>query len=206
VQQIFVAALLHDIGLIGLPDALLAKPFARCAADEAALFHRHPELGEHALMPMEEMQPVAALIRAHHERFDGHGFPAGQSGMSIPLGARILAVTDTFDELQNGHLIESPLTPQEARSMIRHGRGTQFDPEVVDVFLHITEPVRRPLHPEVLLNSQMLEPAMVLARDLVSPSGALMLSAGHVLTAALIQRIREFDQRTGGKLVIHVRP
>jgi response regulator RpfG family c-di-GMP phosphodiesterase len=206
VQQIFVAALLHDIGLIGLPDALLAKPVARCSGEEAAQFQRHAELGEHALMPLEEMQPVAALIRAHHERFDGQGFPDGRSGLSIPLGARILAVVDTFDELQKGYLIESPMTLQEARTLIRHGRGMQFDPEVVDVFMRLTEPERPRLNTDVPLGSQLLEPAMVLARDLVSPTGVLMLTAGHVLTASLIQRICEFDRRMGGKLVIHVKP
>lgn len=206
VQQIFVASLLHDIGLIGLPDALLAKPAAKCSDKESMQYQRHTELGEQALMPMEEMQQVAALIRSHHERFDGKGFPVGKSGQSIPLGARILAVVDAFDELQNGHLVESPLTLQEARALIRHGRGTQFDPEVVDVFLHITEPERRQSNPELILGSQLLEPTMVLARDLVSPTGVLMLAVGQVLTAPLIQRIREFDQRTGGKLIVHVKP
>lgn len=206
VQQVFVAGLLHDIGLIGLPDALLVKPVAKYSAEEAAQFQRHAELGEQALMPLEEMQPVAALIRAHHERFDGQGFPDARSRPSIALGARILAVVDAFDELQNGHLVELPMTAQDARTVIRHGRGTQFDPEVVDVFLHITEPERPRPNPEVQLGAQLLEPAMVLARDLVSPTGVLMLAAGHVLSASLIQRIREFDQRVGGKLVVHVKP
>jgi hypothetical protein len=122
------------------------------------------------------------------------------------MGARILAVVDVFDELQNGHVVESPMTLQDARTLIRHGRGMQFDPEVVDVFLHLTEPERPRSNPEVALSSQLLEPAMVLARDLVSHTGVLMLNAGHVLTASLIQRICDFDQRTGGKLVIHVKP
>jgi response regulator RpfG family c-di-GMP phosphodiesterase len=205
-QQIFVAALLHDIGLIGLGDAVLAKSVARCDADETTQFQRHAELGEHALMPLEEMQPVAALIRAHHERFDGQGYPDRRAGDSIPLGARILAVVDVFDELQNAHLVDAPMSAQEARTVIRHGRRTQFDPEVVDVFLHITEPQRPKATAEVLLTAALLEPSMVLARDLVSPTGVLMLAAGHVLTASLIQKVQEFDQRVGGKLAIHVRP
>ncbi len=205
-QQIFVAALLHDIGLIGLRDSILTKPVAHCDAEEAVQFQRHAELGEQALMPLEDMQPVAALIRAHHERFDGQGYPDRRAGDAILPGARILAVVDVFDELQNAHLVETPMSVQEARTVIRHGRGTQFDPEVVDVFLHITEPQRPKPVPEVQLASALLEPAMVLARDLVSPSGVLMLAAGHVLTASLIQKVQEFDQRVGGKLVIHVRP
>lgn len=206
VQQVFVAALLHDIGLIGLPDALLAKPVALYDAQETAQFVRHAELGEQALMPLEDMQPVAGLIRAHHERFDGQGFPDGRSGAAVPLGARILAVVDVFDELQHGHLVDAKMSVQDARTVIRHGRGHQFDPEVVDVFLHITEPERAHHRPEVALGSAQIEPDMVLARDLISPTGALMLSAGHVLSAALIQRIRDFDAKLGGKLLIHVKP
>jgi response regulator RpfG family c-di-GMP phosphodiesterase len=205
-QQIFVAALLHDIGLIGLGDTILTKSVARCDAEEMAQFQRHAELGEQALMPLEEMQPVATLIRAHHERFDGRGFPDRRAGAAIPLGARILAVVDVFDELQNAHLVDTAMSMQEARTFIRHGRCTQFDPEVVDVFLHITEPQRSKSAAEVLLTSARLESSMVLARDLVSPSGVLMLAAGHVLTASLIRKVQEFDQRLGGKLAIYVRP
>lgn len=205
-QRIFVAALLHDIGLIGVPDAILGKSVARCAPDEAAQLQRHAEIGEQALMPLEEMQPVAALIRAHHERFDGQGFPDKRAGREIPIGARILSVADAFDELQNGHLVGAAMSAQDARTVIRHGRGQQFDPEVVDVFLHITEPQRPKLALEVQINAAQLEPDMVLARDLVSPTGVLMLAAGHVLTAALIRRVQEFAQRAGGKLVIHVKP
>ncbi|MGC4395848.1 HD domain-containing phosphohydrolase [Hydrogenophaga sp. T2] len=206
VQQVFVAALLHDIGLIGLPDPLLGKPVARYNADEFAQYQRHAEHGEHALMPLLDMPPVAALIRAHHERFDGKGFPDGNAGAAIPMGARILAVVDAFDELQHGHLVESAMSPQEARTMIRHGRGHQFDPEVVDVFLHITEPEFGRSRAEVCLKSGQLEPGMVLARDLLSPTGALMLSAGHVLGAALIERIQAFDLKVDGQLLIHVKP
>jgi len=206
-QQIFVAGLLHDIGLIGVPDTLLAKTAARYTPPEIALFHRHAAIGEQALMPLEEMQPVAAVIRAHHERFDGQGFPDKRAGNDIPMGARILAIVDTFDDLQNGHLVETPLTTQEARTMLRHSRGTQFDPEVLDVFLHITEPERpKPPTAAIQMTTDQLEPDMVLAKDLVSTTGVLMLTAGQSVNALLIRRIREFELREGGKLVLHIRP
>ncbi len=205
-HQLFVAALLHDIGHIGLPDAMLVKSVAKYDAGETAQFQRHAELGEQSLMPLDDMQAVAALIRAHHERFDGQGYPDRRAGTAIPLGARILAVADCFDELQNGHLVDAPMTMQEARTVIRHGRGSQFDPEIVDVFLHITEPQRPKTIADVPLQAALLEPAMVLARDLVTPTGVLMLAAGHVLSASLIKRIQDFDQRLGGKLIIHVKP
>jgi hypothetical protein len=160
------------------------------------------------------MQPIVPIIRAHHERFDGQGFPDRLAGAAIPLGARILAVADSFDDLQNNHLADVSLTPQEARTLLRHGRGTQFDPEVLDVFLHITEPERPaaqargrgPGQPSVVVGSQALEPDMVLARDLVSNQGILMLTIGHRMTPMLIRRIRDFEQREGGTLEIHIRP
>jgi response regulator RpfG family c-di-GMP phosphodiesterase len=206
VQQVFVAGLLHDIGFIGVPDTLLAKSVARFSAEELTQYLSHTTIGEHALMPLEEMQPVAALIRAHHERFDGQGFPDHLAGASIPLGARIVCVADVFDDLQNGHLAESCMTLQETRTLMRHGRGNKFDPEVLDVFLQITEPERPKQVTSVSLLSAAIEPDMVLARDLVSSTGVLMLTAGHRLSTSLIHRIREFERKEGSKLEFHVKP
>lgn len=206
VQTIFVAALLHDIGLIGGSDTLLGKPFARYDPAEQAAYQRHPVVGEQALIALDDMQGVAAIIRAHHERFDGNGFPDRLCGGAIPLGARIIAVADMFDDMQNGHLTEATLTPAETRTLMRHGRGSQFDPEVLDVFLHISEPQRAKATAEVLIGSAALEAEMVLARDLVSTTGVVMLTAGHVLAPALIARIRQFEIREGGKLQIYIRP
>lgn len=195
-QHLLVASLLHDIGLIALPDTVLRKPVARFGDEEMQLYRQHPAAGEQALMALESLQPAAALIRAHHERFDGQGFPDGRRGNAIPLLARILAVADTFDDLQQGVLVEVHASVAEARALVQRARGLQFDPEVVDVFLHITEPERssKPVRP-LLLGTAQLQPRMVLAADLLSPRGQLMLTAGQVLTERLIQRIREFEVR-----------
>jgi len=206
VLQIFVAGLLHDIGLIGAADKLLTRPVPRYTPEELALYRGHPVNAEQSLMALDDMQPVVALIRAHHERFDGQGFPDRLAGAAIPLGARILAIADTFDDLQNGHLCDPPATLAEARTLMRHARGTQFDPEALDVFLHITEPEKPKAPSSLLLPSAALEPDMVLAQDLVSSRGILMLTAGHRLTPSLIRRICEFELREGGKLDIHIRP
>jgi response regulator RpfG family c-di-GMP phosphodiesterase len=205
VLQIFVAGLLHDIGLIGLPDRVVARPVQRMEAEDAVLYRGHPVSAEQSLMALDDMQPLLPLIRAHHERHDGQGYPDKLAGTAIPVGARILAVADAFDDLQQGALIESRMTAAEARTLMREGRGSQFDPEVLDVFLHITEPEppRRPT--DLKLTSAALEADMVLSRDLVAPTGLLMLSAGHRLTPSLIRRICEFEQRTGA-LDIYIHP
>ena len=205
--QVFVAGLVHDVGLLGAGDRLLQRPVPRYTPEEAALYRLHPAAGEQSLMALDDLQPVLPLVRGHHERWDGGGFPDQLAGAAIPLGARILAVATAFDELQNGHLVAPPATREEARTLMRRGRGTQFDPEVLDVFLHITEPQRKPAAPpSLVLHTDAAEGGMVLARDLLSGKGMLMLTAGHVLTPSLIRRIREFEEREGSRLELHIQP
>jgi len=211
-QQIFVAGLLHDIGLIGLPDTLLDKPLARLSPEELTPYRQHAGIGADTLLPLDDMADVALLIRSHHERFDGQGFPDGLAGPLIPLGARILAVADVFDDLQQGTLAGVQMSAQQACSLMRASRGTQFDPEVLDVFLQGMQPpaaaraAEAAAPPGVPMKSAQVEAGMVLARDLVSSSGVLMLAAGHVLTTSLIDRIRAFERREGGSIVFHIRP
>ena len=207
VLRVFVAGLLHDVGLIGTLDKLLAKPLGRYTPEELDLFRSHPAVGEHSLMALDDMQPVLPLIRGHHERFDGDGFPDRLAGTAIPLGARILAVADAFDDLQSGQLADAKLTAAEARMLMRQGRGSQFCPEVLDIFLHITEPEKpKPVAQALHVPTSALVPDMVLAADLVSTRGVLMLTAGHRLTPSLIRRVREFELREGGHLQIHIKP
>jgi response regulator RpfG family c-di-GMP phosphodiesterase len=205
--DVFVAGLLHDIGLIGTLDRLLAKPTARYTAEEMALFREHATAGEHSLLALDDMQAVLPMIRGHHERWDGQGFPDHLAGGAIPLGACILAVADTYDDLQQGQIVDSQLSAAEARTLMRQARGTQFNPEVLDVFLQMTEPqAPRPPPPMLRVPSVALEAGMVLAADLVSSRGVLMLTKGHRLTSSLIARMREFEAREGGALQISVVP
>ena len=204
--HVFVAALLHDLGLVGAGDRVLTLPLPRLSAEEQQRYRDHAAAGEQSLMGLEDLQPVLPLIRHHHERWDGQGFPDHLAGDAAPLGARILAVCDTFDELQNGHLVQPPLTREEARLMLQRGRGTQFDPAVLDAFIALTEPQAVAPSAVRALRVGQLEGGMVLARDLFSGGGMLMLTAGHVLTPALIRRIGEFEQREKSRLVVHVQP
>lgn len=204
-QVVFVAALLHDIGLIGLSDEILAKPVPKLTAEEQLLYRKHPVLGEQSLLALDDMQPVAALIRSHHERFDGGGFPDGRSGQDIPLGARILTVVDAYDDLMSGNIGVKGLKASDVRTLMMHGRGSQFDPEVLDVFLHITQAaVPKPV-PPLILGTDQLQPGMVLAGDLVSREGAVLLATDHVLTADTIHRIRLYEQREGIRIELRVR-
>ena len=204
VQEVFVSGLLHDIGHVGLSDGLLAATVSGMTTEDKALYVRHCLLGEQALLALEDMQAVVSNVRSHHERHDGRGFPEGLSGDAIPLGARILAVADTFDDLQSGHLTPARLTAAEARLLVGRGRGTQFEASVVDAFTEVTRAPAAPA-PFVELSPQCLKPGMALARDLCSSDGMVLLTAGHVLSADLIQRVVAHTERHNLATLIAVR-
>ena len=207
VQDVMFAALLHDIGKIGLPDRLLHKSFASLTTEERAEVIKHPITGQAALMGLENMKEAAMLVRSHHERFDGLGYPDGLSGMSISRGARILAVVNDYDSLQLGTLLSKPLTPQEACEFLLEGRGKRYDPKVVDVFLEIAGGAEKgeAVVPDVKVPTSALKAGMVLTRDLVTAGGLLLLSKGHLLDDVLIEQISGFEHSEGRPLQIFVR-
>ena len=205
VQDVFVAGLLHDVGFMALPDAILSKPVGKLTAADLASYQRHPTLGAQSFMALDDHQAVADLIRTHHERFDGTGYPGQLQGEQIPLGSRILGVVDTYDDLTHGHLTGVALTEAEARTLLQHGRGTQFDPEVIDVFLHITQAEKPKVARLEPVTPEHLQPGMALGKDLLSKEGVLLLSAGHVLSADMISRIRKYEKTEGLNLTLDVR-
>jgi len=204
-QDVFLAGLLHDIGKIGLPDALLAKPVPSFTSDELGLYRKHPAKGEQVLMALAELQGAARILRSHHERFDGQGFPEGLSGLAIPIGARILAVANDFDGLQIGTLSKLRLNVDDAKKLIAEGRGKRYDPAVIDAFLLATGGVKPENNGEEQVSAENLQPGMVLARDIVTRDGVLLLAADYVLDAHLIRQIQKYAASEGGHPPIFVR-
>ena len=201
-----IAALLHDIGHIGLGDAVLARPVHRLASDELQRYRLHPVLGEQALLASDDMQGVAPLIRSHHERWDGQGFPDGLRGAAIPLGARILAVADAYEDLRRGHIDGQTLSPADARRAVIAGRGSRFDPAVIEAFASLFSAApSRPSVPSLRLRTAELRTGQTLTEDFKSPEGVLLLSAGQRLNDDLIDRIQAFERRHGLALTLGVR-
>lgn len=192
-RELTIAALLHDIGHIGLSDTVLARPVNRLDREELRRYRLHPVLGEQALLASDDMQGVAPLIRAHHERWDGQGFPDGLRGAAIPLGARILAVADTFEDLRSGRIDGRGLSPLDARRSVLAGRDSHFDPTVVDAFASLFSAPPKPTVATRSLRTADLRAGQILAQDFLSPEGVLLLSAGHQLNDDLIGRIRYFE-------------
>jgi putative nucleotidyltransferase with HDIG domain len=129
-------ALFHDIGKIGIPDAVLLKE-APLDPGEWRVMKSHADLGAALVGKVRSLGAVRDLVRSHHERFDGTGYPRGLRGEEIPLGARLFAVADTFDAITTTRPYRPAMTFDSAVGVIREGSGTQFDPEVVTAFLAV---------------------------------------------------------------------
>jgi putative nucleotidyltransferase with HDIG domain len=133
------AGLLHDIGKIGVPEAVLGKP-GGLTEDEWAVMRRHPVLGAQIVAPFEFLASAAPIIRHHHERGDGSGYPDGLRGEAIPLGASIVAVADVYDALTSDRPYRAALSPERARAFLNAEAGHTLDARVVATFLELPAP------------------------------------------------------------------
>ena len=133
-DEVARAAELHDIGKMAVPDAILDKP-GPLDEDEWAFMRRHTLIGESILSAAPALVPVAKLVRASHERFDGDGYPDGKAGHDIPLGARIVSVCDAYDAMTSDRVYRKAMSCEAALEELRRGSGTQFDPAVVEAFV-----------------------------------------------------------------------
>jgi putative two-component system response regulator len=133
-EAVAYGALLHDVGKIGVPEHLLRKE-GPLSDDEWTLMRRHPEIGERICRPLRASVGFAPIIRHHHERFNGTGYPDGLKGEQIPLGARIVAIADAYEAMVHGRPYQPSQPHERVAAELRRLSGAQFDPELVPVFL-----------------------------------------------------------------------
>ncbi len=129
-------AMLHDVGKIGIPDAILRKP-GPLNEEEWAIMRRHPRLGYTMLQDVDFLAPSLPVVLYHHEKWDGSGYPEGLERDSIPLAARIFAIADAFDAITSWRPYKRPQSPDLARRIIERDAGSHFDPQVVEAFLRV---------------------------------------------------------------------
>lgn len=150
VRTLYKCAPLHDIGKVGIPDAVLLKP-GRLDAEELAVMRRHPELGRNAILSAQEttgeevafLEIALDIVYSHHEKWDGTGYPEGLVGDAIPIAARLMALADVYDALISERVYKSGYSHERASEIIAEGRGSHFDPEVVDAFFAVREDFKR---------------------------------------------------------------
>jgi diguanylate cyclase (GGDEF)-like protein/putative nucleotidyltransferase with HDIG domain len=137
-ENLKAAALLHDIGKIGTPDSILRKP-GPLKIDEWQIIEDHPRIGSEILEKVQQLSSIVPAVRHHHERYDGLGYPNGLVGRNIPLIARIIALADSYDAMTSDRTYRRALSPEEALEEMRRCAGTQFDPELVEIFIEIVK-------------------------------------------------------------------
>jgi HD-GYP domain-containing protein (c-di-GMP phosphodiesterase class II) len=130
--------LLHDIGKIGIPDAILLKP-GPLTPEEWAIMRTHPEIGKRLIERIPFLRGAVPIVYSHHEKWDGSGYPCALRGEEIPLGARIFAVVDAFDAMTFDRPYSRAVPFDAAKAEIKRCAGTHFDPTVVDGFLKVPE-------------------------------------------------------------------
>ncbi len=186
-KEVEVAALLHDIGKIGLPDGILNRDEGSLTPKELSLLRQHPLIGQAALQIVDSLERIGVLVRHHHERWDGKGYPDRLKGERIPLGSRIIAVADAFDhylEAKSG----SPAAFVQAQSML--GRDIALDRSVVRALGQVTQDAPEPdLDSEVAVAVPELREGMVVSRDLRAETGVLLIPQGEAIRESYIARL-----------------
>lgn len=137
-NDIYMMGLLHDVGKIGIPDAIINKP-TRLTDEEYSIIQNHPVMGAKILKNITEFPKMCTGARWHHERYDGKGYPDGISGQDIPLEARIIAVADAYDAMSSRRSYRDVLPQAQVRSEVEKGKGTQFDPIFAEIMLSMMD-------------------------------------------------------------------
>ena len=177
VRTIYTTSPLHDIGKVGIPDHVLLKP-GPLTAEEFEIMKQHAIIGSNTLNAALQEQPDAEYLRfardiaaSHHEKYDGSGYPLGLRGDDIPLCGRIVAVADVYDALTTARVYKDAFSHEKARKIILEGRGSHFDPDVVDAFL---------FHEQAFINIRQRLQDLLPALEISSLSEDLSLAAGSV--------------------------
>lgn len=137
-NDIYMMGLLHDVGKIGVPDAIINKP-AKLSDEEYSIIQNHPVMGAKILKNITEFPKLVTGARWHHERYDGKGYPDGLCGEEIPMEARIIAVADAYDAMSSRRSYRDELPQSQVRLEVEKGKGTQFDPKFAEIMLHMID-------------------------------------------------------------------
>ncbi len=204
VRDIETAALLHDIGLLVIEDEVLTIPEQRLTREQRERFRRHPLLGATTLAGIPAMKSAAELIRHHHEAYDGSGYPDALVGDAIPLGARIIALADSFQSRLDQ---DGDSDPAALLNRLKSESGRRFDPRLLALLEQLqevagsTNAVEREVR---TIRSDDLQPGMVLYEKLTSKDGMLLLNAGQTLTRAAIDAVRRLERGDRSRYLVSV--
>jgi response regulator RpfG family c-di-GMP phosphodiesterase len=205
-EQIYFAAILHEIGKIGLPDHLMDMAYDQMSRKEQLVYEKHSKRGESTLLAVEYLHEAALYIRHHLESFDGKGFPDQLQGDNIPFGAQLIGLASYYDELSSGLYGRQPLFGEALEKALQAKAGSRFDGQLMLSFLEQFHEgnLAETKAADRLLAVEDLEAGMVLSRDVYTPDGRLILSNSRELSEQVITKLRRFQRETDGLLRICV--
>ena len=192
VLDIEIAGLLHDIGAIALPKRVFSRDSCELSNTELLQLQRHPLLGQETLTPIDKLHTVGVIIRHHHERYDGTGYPDGLKGEKIPLESRILAVVDCYDLKANARGYFQKASPKLAADELLKHRGSSFDPQIVNAFFDLFKKTKVSQEDEIALSLSELEEGMKISKALFTRGGVLLLEKDSVIQEKDLVRIHNF--------------
>ena len=205
IEQVRIAALLHNIGKLSLPEAMRKKPMNELNTMELEVFRTHPIQGEAVLSGMTGLKTVAKLVRSHQEYLNGKGFPDKLKEDDIPLGAKIICVTSDFQKLESGLLDQAVSTPQEAMEFINSLSGKHYDARVVELFEKYYEEHLQDYRSHLSqLSLDKIQEGMILAENLISANGLLLLTKETSITQEHISQLTNYETDVGGKLIFPI--
>ncbi|NNA76199.1 response regulator [Pseudomonas lactis] len=208
-RDLTMAAALYNIGKLSWTDSMMVAPSDKLHSTDRGLYREYPGQSESLLMTLEPMKDAARIIRHHHERWDGTGFPDHLKGDTIPPGSRLLKLAVDFIELQKGLILERHLNSDEALLYIRKYAGRLYDPALVEDFVQACATFLSDVtlgDPTVkVLTTRELEAGMVLARNLNADNGMLLLNAGKVLNLPLVDKLIAFEAMEGAKYSVFIK-
>jgi response regulator RpfG family c-di-GMP phosphodiesterase len=203
VQDTFHAALLEDLGRLGLPDRLIESPLHALVGEDRRRMQRVPLVAEGHLLALPLLAGAARVLHHLGERWDGRGEPDGLKGDAIPAGSRLLRVASDFERLKAGCLETRRFTEADARRWLGNGSGTRYDPVAVQATLSWFESAQAVPATRMRLGVAALKPGMVLAEDLIAGS-VLLLPQGRALDERLIKALVQLEQRQGTQFELEI--
>ena len=209
-DNLAMAAALYNLGKLTWPDELFNTPSELLRKDQRLEYQKYPVTGEQLLMPLDQLREAAKIIRHHQEKWSGHGQPDGLEADQIPFGSRLLKIAVDFIELQAGLVLSRKVSRDDACKLIAKYKGRLYDPTLADQFLQMLAEVAPDIEPVDASLQEVdvlrVEPGMVLARNLYSGSGMLLLKEGKSLTATLIDKLAAFERAepNGHRYTLHV--
>ncbi|MBU2971555.1 response regulator [Pseudoalteromonas sp. C2R02] len=190
---LYLAAQLHAIGEISLPESLLNKPDSQMNNSELLQLHSQATKGADILDVMPSLKHISDTLRYQYEKFNGHGYPGVKANKEIPLASRILAVVRDYDKFVSGYATSQKLQPKDALRQLKNQSNRKYDSEIVDAFEHLLNNIPAGSDAEFCFTLDMLEPGMVIAQDVKYNNGNVLITKDTELTEATIDRMEQYE-------------